>query len=363
MLNIEAKRAWLISDTHLGVRSNSREWMDNIEEWFKNSLIPTLRSNYQEGDVLIHCGDVFDSRQSINLYVLNKGIEIFEEISQVLPVYMIIGNHDIFMKSSNEINSLKVFKNNSKITVFEEPTKIRLGPRTALIMPWRENHAVEKEVLSDPANAAELLFCHTDIKGFTFNKMQKIDEGNDASEFHSFQRVYSGHIHWAQQFKNIRMLGCPYELTRSDSGNTKSFWLLDLQSLEETQFKNTTSPKFLRYSLSWVLEQKIQDLQELFNNNYVDLMIDATWSPWFPFSQFIESFTGYRKINYIITTAESSEESEDLPMETEEINLLKMIEIHVDALPYNDGLKEKLLKATTQVYNKVLQNLSRPSNE
>lgn len=359
-MKIEAKRVWLISDTHLGVRSNSREWMDNIESWFRDFFMPKLKKNYQPGDVLIHCGDVFDSRQSINLYIMNKGIQIFEDLAEILPVYMIIGNHDIFMKSSNSINSLKVFKNNPRITVFEEPEKIHLGPRTALMMPWRDGHEAEAEVLNNPENFADLVFCHTDIRGFTFNKTQRIEDGNTIDTFGHYQKVYSGHIHWAQSFKNVRMLGSPYELTRSDSGNSKSFWLLDLETMEETPFHNTHSPRFVRFKLGWLLEQPMEKLQELFFNNYVDVMVDATWSTWFPFSTFTEAFTGYRKINYVITTAES-ESDEELPMENEEINLLRMIELHIEGLPYNENLKEKLLKVSTQIYNKISQNLSRGS--
>jgi DNA repair exonuclease SbcCD nuclease subunit len=358
MKKIEANRIWLISDTHLGVRSNSREWMDNIESWFRDFFIPQLKENYRPGDILVHCGDVFDSRQSINLYIMNKGIDIFDDLAEILPVYMIIGNHDIFMKSSNEINSLKVFRRNPRITVFEEPEKVQFGNRSALMMPWRDGHEAEAEILNDPKYFADLVFCHTDIRGFTFNKTQRVEDGNEVDAFKNFQKVYSGHIHWAQNFKNVRMLGSPYELTRSDCGNTKSFWCLDLETLEETQYTNTHSPKFLRYKLDWLLEQPIEKLQDFFTNNYVDVMVDATWSTWFPFSMFIESFTGYRKLNFIITTADI-EGNDELPMENEEINLLRMIELHIEGLPYNEGLKEKLTKVSTQIYNKISQNLSR----
>lgn len=362
MLQINAKRAWLLSDTHLGVRSNSREWMDSIESWFRDFFIPTLESSYQPGDIVIHCGDVFDSRQSINLFVMNKGIEIFEAVAKIMPLYMIIGNHDIFMKSSNSVNSLKVFRNNPAITVFEEPQKVDIGNCTALFMPWRDGHQAEADCLNNPDNQADLAFCHTDIRGFTFNKMQRVEEGNDVSAFNQFKKVYSGHIHWAQHFKNVRMLGSPYELTRSDSGNRKSFWRLDLDTLEETEYVNHSSPKFLRYKLAWLLEQPVGKMQELFYNNYVDIMVDATWSTWFPFSTFTEAFSGYKKINYIITTIDS-DAGDDLPVETEDINLLKMIQLHIEALPYNEGLKEKLVETSTKIYNKILQNLSKGTNE
>jgi hypothetical protein len=96
------------------------------------------------------------------------------------------------------------------------------------MMPWRDGHEAEAEILNDSQYFADLVFCHTDIRGFTFNKTQRVEEGNEVDAFKNFQKVYSGHIHWAQSFKNVRMLGSPYELTRSDCGNTKSFWCLDL---------------------------------------------------------------------------------------------------------------------------------------
>jgi hypothetical protein len=95
------------------------------------------------------------------------------------------------------------------------------------------------------------------IESFTFNKFVKIEEGSDPDKFSHFERVYSGHIHYAQKYKNVRMLGCPYELTRSDSGNKKSVWLLDLETNEERSFENTRSPRFVKYRLEWILEQPI----------------------------------------------------------------------------------------------------------
>ena len=361
-MRIEANRIWLISDTHLGVRSNSREWMENIESYFREFFIPLVKENYKKGDVLVHCGDVFDSRQSINLYVMNKGIEIFEDLSKVLPVYMIIGNHDIFLKSNNEINSLKLFKNSPGITVFEEPQKVHFGKKTALMMPWRDGPEAEAEVLNNPDNFADLVFCHTDIRGFTFNRTQKVEEGIETDTFTNYKKVYSGHIHWAQNFKNVRMLGSPYQLTRSDCGNTKSVWLLDLETMKETQFINNHSPCFLKYKLTWLLEQPIPILQSLFNNNYVDIVVDAAWATWFPFSSFTESFTGYRKLNFIISTADA-ESDENLPIENEEINLLRMIELHIEGLPYSEALKKKLFTASSKIYNTVLSNLNKGSNE
>ena len=43
---------FLISDTHLGVRSNSLEWLLNIKNFFYEFYIPFLKKNMHEGDIL-----------------------------------------------------------------------------------------------------------------------------------------------------------------------------------------------------------------------------------------------------------------------------------------------------------------------
>ena len=77
------KRIIFITDTHLGVRNNSNDWIEIHEDYFKNWFIPFCKKIYKPGDCLVHLGDVYDSRQSLNLRVLNLGIEIFESLSDI----------------------------------------------------------------------------------------------------------------------------------------------------------------------------------------------------------------------------------------------------------------------------------------
>jgi hypothetical protein len=161
------------------------------------------------------------------------------------------------------------------------------------------------------------------------------------------------------------MLGCPYELTRSDIGNQKSVWLYDLEKDEETQFKNDYSPRFLRYKLEWILEQTLEDLQATFQNNFIDIMVTPQWSLKFPFSAFTEKFSGYRKINHNIVTEDeqSTDESGEL-MEGEagEINLTTLIEKHIEGLHYSDAIKEKLTGISKKLYHEAVRELEEKRN-
>ena len=72
--NKNARRVFFLGDTHFGVRNSSNEWIDIMRDYFYDWFIPTVKKNYQPGDILIHLGDVYDSRQSINIKVLNLGV-------------------------------------------------------------------------------------------------------------------------------------------------------------------------------------------------------------------------------------------------------------------------------------------------
>ena len=47
-----AKRIWMVSDSHLGCRSNSVLWLKIIEDYFFEFFIPLLKKEYKKGDTL-----------------------------------------------------------------------------------------------------------------------------------------------------------------------------------------------------------------------------------------------------------------------------------------------------------------------
>ena len=78
--NKPVNRVWILGDMHLGIRSNSNEWLEIQKDFYENMFIPTLKKNVQEGDVLVQVGDSFDNRQSINLKVLHYAVDLFERL-------------------------------------------------------------------------------------------------------------------------------------------------------------------------------------------------------------------------------------------------------------------------------------------
>ena len=45
-MKIQGKRAIILSDTHLGARSNSIEWLDVMKDWFYEDFIVKIKEVY-----------------------------------------------------------------------------------------------------------------------------------------------------------------------------------------------------------------------------------------------------------------------------------------------------------------------------
>ena len=359
MLNtkrIEVNRAFLISDTHFGVRNNSVEWMEIQRDYFKNFFIPLLKENCKPGDAVFHLGDVFDSRQSINIRVLDFAIEIFEEISKILPVHIIVGNHDIYQKKSNDINSPSVFKWISNIYTYTEPCIVTSNTHKnkILLFPWEEDQQVQKDVILEAKS--DYIFCHTDVQNLRFNKNVLIQDGNDPNVYKNCKGMYTGHIHYAQKFANIRVIGSPYQITRSDSGNIKGIWLVDFLKDEEQFFENTLSPKFLKLKLSTLINYTLAESKEIFHNNYIDILISSDDSVTFPFSKLLEILSPirYKKLSYIVVTNEQLEEYED--DEKEDFDLLSLTTNYINDLQYSDSIKSKMKDYVKNLFERFMKS-------
>jgi DNA repair exonuclease SbcCD nuclease subunit len=358
LVNDKARRVWFITDTHLGVRNNSNEWIDQTREYFFDWFFPLVRKNYQPGDVLIHLGDFFDSRQSINLKVLNLGISIAEELSSIFidGVYVIIGNHDIFGKNTNDVNSLKSIKWIPGINIFEDPVTIKLMNKYFFLMPWRKDHSAEAETL-DYIEPLDVLCCHADIRGLKFNKYVNVESGAEIDKFKKFTKVYSGHIHYAQKQDNITMLGSPYELTRSDMDNQKSITLLDLSDMNEIVYPNTFSPKFKKFYFSDILESTPDELEPKFRNNFVDIMIDPIMALKAPLSMLTDMITTQRFLKFHPYDPEKTTTLTDQMIESEgsgQFNVLDFIKSYVESMDVIDEVKVKIISSLFKLHSIVI---------
>jgi DNA repair exonuclease SbcCD nuclease subunit len=360
-MNINAKRAFIISDTHLGARSNSVEWLDMMRDWFHSDFMPKVKELYKPGDILIHCGDVFDNRQSVNLLVLHEGITLFEELSRIFVdgVYVIAGNHDVMRKTSNDVSSLDCLKYIPKVNIIKEPVIATFDKKTALFMPWRTNEEEEKGCLKEfEVHTCNYLFCHTNIRNLKFDNSRDVDEGLSLAELTKFQRVYSGHIHWGQHRGNVTMVGNPYQMTRSDAGNKKGWYILDIEEGTETFIENEYSPKFVRVYLNKFLDRSIGELKDICLNNRVDLYVPSGYLLQYQINPIIDELSQITKKLEVIPFESDLSSDDDLLDESEStFNIYGLCQKYVESMKsFDSASKDKILNKINQIYVDIVKD-------
>jgi DNA repair exonuclease SbcCD nuclease subunit len=267
-------KIFMISDTHFGVHTNEFDkWQNMMESTFYNFVIPFLKKNVKKGDILIHLGDLFDNRTSIPIITLNKVEKILKEISNIIPIHIMVGNHDLFNKGTNEVNSVRLFSYMSdNIFVYEKTTTIDYNGLKLVLMPWVEKRA--DMILEIDKNFGDYLFCHSDLNGCKMHLTSAAHRNSDkinVGEFKKYKRVFSGHVHIRQIENNFEFIGSLYQMDRNDFGDQKGITVLDL-STESTEFyPNTYSPVFKKIYIR--TQEDIESLESVSTKDYIDLFI------------------------------------------------------------------------------------------
>ena len=268
-------KIFMISDTHFGISQNNLDkFLPMMEETFHEFVIPFLRKNVEDGDMMIHLGDLFDNRTSIPILVMNKVEKILIEISKILPIHILVGNHDLWNKGSNDVNSVRIFGYMSdNIHVHEKTISFEKDNQKLIFMPWIEKKSDMIQEIVD--NSGDYLFCHSDLNGCRMHLNSVAHRNPDKIDVHHFggyKNVFSGHIHITQTNNNFRFIGSLYQMDRNDINDQKGITILDLESGEIRFEENLFSPVFRKVSIK--TEEDIDSLDEIKNSkDYIDLLI------------------------------------------------------------------------------------------
>lgn len=274
-----SQKLFVISDIHLGIRNNNLSWQDNIKSYFYKFFFPLVKSKMDSQSSVLILGDIFDDRKSISIDTLNLALDILKDLAEIMPVTVIVGNHDMFKKYNNEINSLKIFENFSNITVVSKPSVADDG--RVLLLPYQANVDEENKIVNEYLKEFEsqdktkpnLIFTHNDIAGLTYDNGKSIATGLSIKRG-SNVRIYSGHIHKRQETKRVVYIGSPYQLKRSDLGNQKGVYLIDLKKPESFKFfENNFSPVFVREYFETLKDLTVGEIKKKIKNCYADVIV------------------------------------------------------------------------------------------
>ena len=277
----------ILNDTHAGCRNSSDIFMDYQERFYAEVFFPYLIEN--DIKQILHLGDYYDNRKTINFKALQHNRKIFLEPMRKYGITMDIipGNHDVYYKNTNELNALKELQGHymNEVNLIMEPTVMNYGGTEIALIPWinPENEKATLEFLK--TTKATLVDAHLELQGFEMARGQVCMDGMSKSHFDRFDMVLTGHFHAKSSMDNIHYLGSQMEFFWNDCDDPKHFHVFDTETRELTAVRN---PIRIYEKIYYDHENmnKFKDLAYL-DNKFVKVIVINKGDP-YDFERFID---------------------------------------------------------------------------
>jgi predicted phosphodiesterase len=222
----------VLGDLHFG---KSDEVDSELDKRLKEMFV------YMENNginTVIQLGDLVDPRKSLNTKtILNITKSYIEPINKAqLKLIQIIGNHDAYYNSTNDITSPRALLSMAIKDCDIYDTESSNWEGILSYCPW----ACEPE-------HGKFLFGHFEINGFEMTRGIECKNGKDATSFSNYIKVFSGHYHRRSNKGNIQYVGSLVDCDFGESDSKHGFCILDIDSgeYEFQDFKNPVHVKIV----------------------------------------------------------------------------------------------------------------------
>lgn len=265
------KRGYYFTDIHFGRKSNSPTHNQdclNYIEWFCQQF-----REDPDADYIAFLGDWHESRTAIDISTLNysyKGAQMLNNLG--VPVYFIVGNHDMGMRHSREIYSTVPFHEfDNFIIIHDEPTFRPELKDGALFVPYltKDEYPKLNQYTNLPLWAGHFEFKDFVLTGYSIT----LKEGPDVNDFKDVGTILSGHFHRRQIKNNTIYIGNAFPMDFGDANDVKRGLAVYDHNTRETQFINWDScPRYLKCTLGDILDGNVK----LSDDMHIDINIDTS---------------------------------------------------------------------------------------
>ena len=318
----------LISDIHHGEHRASPVFLAMQINWFKNEFLPTC---IREGvDYIYILGDVFDNRKALDVNVLNEIVDLYRGISSIIPIVAITGNHDVYFKDGNEINSLKLLASD-RFKVYTKPEVVQIGNFSVALVPWVPNKVDPSEWLLD----ADICFGHFEINGYSVSKGNIYDYGKlTPKHFEKYKLIETGHFHEESDAFNIHYLNSPFAFDRSDIGSKKCWHILDMETLERTRILCDDIFKFEAISYPYSGEFNFQ-------KSFLDVIVEKTYLSSKGYHEFLEKLNQSNPLSVSIIATSKAVTVDDTAI-PKNLSIENTIPEYIDSTNLEDDIKKRM---------------------
>lgn len=172
---------------HLDAETHNRDCLEFVH-WFCDQV-------YDSGaDTVIFMGDWFHNQVRTEHRTAHYSRIALETLNDLkMPIYWILGNHELYYKHNRDIHSVQLLPHFENIRLLDQITKID----DVIFAPWLVGN--EKDELV--ALQGKYVFSHLALPLFLMNQVIEMrDDGKGIvmDDFQNCEAVYSGHFHKRQ---------------------------------------------------------------------------------------------------------------------------------------------------------------------
>jgi len=326
-----------VGDIHFGIKQGDKTFLSRQIQFVKEQLIPTLKKNLVKD--IIFFGDIFDTREKIKVDVMNEVIDLFEKDLKDFKCHIILGNHDIFYKTTVDVHSIRCLESLKNVKVYDRPTSMNMGGLNFLMLPWVCDYSelesqLKGMLVNEDFEKYDICCSHLDICGFSMGngKNNLAVEGTDPNMLGNYiDTVFSGHFHSISS-KNvgnctINYIGSAMQFTWGDSGCERGFWVFDTEDENNIKFhENIHQIKFNKINFPE------QFSEEQIKGNYIDVIYkEEECQSTLKLIAYLDQIAAYGPVGKVKSTMIPMKKIDlESEIQLENLSLLELIKAYVD---------------------------------
>lgn len=249
------KKGAFCTDIHFGKKANSETHNNDclhFLDWFCTNVKsdPTI-------DYVAFLGDWNENRSAVNIETLNYSYHGAKMLNQLdLPIFFVIGNHDLYHRHSRDIHSVVPFNEFNNFILIEQPTVVETIQDGVLFCPYMFHHEYPqlKRYLDIPFWAG-----HFEFKGFVITGYNiTMPTGPDPKDYIGPKFIVSGHFHKRQAYEQVVYIGNTFPMDFGDAGDiNRGMMVFDHEEKKMLFYDWTECPKYIKTTLSEIIDKQV----------------------------------------------------------------------------------------------------------